>query len=201
MNKINKTREQILNVAQHLFQQFGFHKTSMDEIARAAHKAKRSIYYHFEDKETLFKTVIEEELVTVREQLQGIFEDPTLSPPERIKMYLITRMELLSEAGAYQQVLKSEMRNDIDLKFSSIESVRYEFDQWEYGHFYSMSKERIEEKTLEPDFNCEAFADMLQMVLKSLDLSFFVQDKYVNYKHTFVALIHIIVDNMIQNNK
>jgi len=45
-----KTKEVIVNVASRLFGRYGFYKTSMDEIAKMARKAKGSLYYHFESK-------------------------------------------------------------------------------------------------------------------------------------------------------
>ena len=42
---IEDTRDKILSVANKLFSRFGFHKTSMDEIAKIARKAKGSLYY------------------------------------------------------------------------------------------------------------------------------------------------------------
>ena len=38
--RIENTRNKILEVANKLFSRFGFHKTSMDEIAKIARKAK-----------------------------------------------------------------------------------------------------------------------------------------------------------------
>ena len=57
---IDNTRESILNVADKLFSRFGFYKTSMDEIAKIARKAKGSLYYHFASKEEIFNFLIEE---------------------------------------------------------------------------------------------------------------------------------------------
>ena len=37
---IEDTKDKILSVANKLFSRFGFHKTSMDEIAKIARKAK-----------------------------------------------------------------------------------------------------------------------------------------------------------------
>ena len=54
---IDDTKESILSVATRLFSRFGFHKTSMDEIAKIARKAKGSLYYHFASKEDLFREV------------------------------------------------------------------------------------------------------------------------------------------------
>ena len=58
LSKVDKTREKIIEVADKLFGRFGFYKTSMDEIAKIARKAKGSLYYHFSSKEELFKEVM-----------------------------------------------------------------------------------------------------------------------------------------------
>ncbi len=41
---LEATKDRIVIVATKLFARFGFHKTSMDEIAKIARKAKGSLY-------------------------------------------------------------------------------------------------------------------------------------------------------------
>jgi len=43
----------IINSATKYFSKFGFHKTTMDEIAKHIHKAKGVLYYYFKGKEEL----------------------------------------------------------------------------------------------------------------------------------------------------
>ena len=50
-----KTKDTIIQVASKLFSRYGFYKTSMDEVAKVARKAKGSLYYHFVNKEGLLK--------------------------------------------------------------------------------------------------------------------------------------------------
>jgi AcrR family transcriptional regulator len=52
-------RAQILRAALELFRLYGFRKTSVDQIARAASVAKPTIYAYFADKEELFVAVCE----------------------------------------------------------------------------------------------------------------------------------------------
>jgi TetR/AcrR family transcriptional regulator len=60
----DKTRKRILDAAERLFAQGGFHATSVDQIARTAGVNKALIYYHFADKsalvQALFTRIIEE---------------------------------------------------------------------------------------------------------------------------------------------
>ncbi len=43
----------IITAARGIFAQYGFRKTTMDEIARAAHLAKSSIYHYFRSWESV----------------------------------------------------------------------------------------------------------------------------------------------------
>lgn len=47
------TRRLILNACRKLFLEKGFHETSYDDICRAAHVNRGSIYYHFKEKENI----------------------------------------------------------------------------------------------------------------------------------------------------
>lgn len=72
---MTNTKDKIINVADKIFSKFGFRKTSMDEIARIARKAKGSLYYYFENKEELFKEVITKEINNLKRELTIIVDD------------------------------------------------------------------------------------------------------------------------------
>jgi AcrR family transcriptional regulator len=52
-------RNAIVLAALRLFPQYGYRKTSVDDIVRAAQVAKRTVYLHFENKAALFLAVLE----------------------------------------------------------------------------------------------------------------------------------------------
>src|SRR5215216_6055728 len=55
----DQTRKRILDAAYRLFRRSGYARVSMDEIAAAARVTKRTLYYHFESKDSLLATVLE----------------------------------------------------------------------------------------------------------------------------------------------
>ena len=57
---IAEKRQQILQGAMEIFLHQGYEGTSMDRVATAARVSKITIYKHFEDKEGLFKALIEQ---------------------------------------------------------------------------------------------------------------------------------------------
>lgn len=55
-----QTRDLLLSVAEKLFLEKGVAKTSVEDIAKAAGMTRGAIYWHFEDKDALFKTMHEQ---------------------------------------------------------------------------------------------------------------------------------------------
>lgn len=81
-------RAAILEAGKRLFPKQGFDGTSMDAIAAEAGVSKLTVYSHFNDKETLFKSVIE---AKCEEQLPpGLFL-PDLEGPIRGQLLTIAR--------------------------------------------------------------------------------------------------------------
>jgi AcrR family transcriptional regulator len=57
-------RERVLAVALEVFGRYGFRKTSMDEVARAAEISRQGLYLYFASKEALFRAAVRQELDT-----------------------------------------------------------------------------------------------------------------------------------------
>jgi AcrR family transcriptional regulator len=58
--KTERSRRQVLNAALDLFSHQGYRGTSVREIADAAGVSTGNVYHHFEDKESIFKVLLEE---------------------------------------------------------------------------------------------------------------------------------------------
>lgn len=55
-------REDILNAAEHLFAQKGFHHTTMEDIAHAAEYGTGTIYLYFKTKDDLYEALLERKI-------------------------------------------------------------------------------------------------------------------------------------------
>src|SRR5438309_781947 len=66
-----------------LFTQYGYRKTSINDIARAAQVAKRTVYLHFESKAAVFLAILEYLAGQVRERCAAA-ERATGSPVDRL---------------------------------------------------------------------------------------------------------------------
>jgi len=189
---IEDTRDKILSVANKLFGRFGFYKTSMDEIAKIARKAKGSLYYHFSSKEDLFKEVVSKEIVNLKNQLSVIINNSDLSASEKIKAYLIKRMEVLKGASSYHETIKA----DFFEHFNFIDDLRQELDKWEKENLKSIIIQGIETNEFSVVDEIDVLTDVFIMVLKGLEISFFLQNKYEKYSPYFDNLIGILTKGL-----
>ena len=187
---IDKTREKILDVADKLFGKFGFHKTSMDEIAKISRKAKGSLYYHFSSKEELFKEVVSNEIINFKKQLSEIVNNKKEKPSNRIKKFLITRMKLLNDAANYHDTLRA----DFFEHYHFIDDLRAAHDEWEKTMLKQLVLEGVENGEFVVNTDLDTTLDVILMTVKGLEIPFFLQEKYEKYHTNFEYLVEVYVD-------
>ena len=105
--KLNKTELAIMNAAQNVFAKYGFQKTAVDDIAREAHIAKSSIYRYFKSKEDIFQTIAEREATTWKKKIKKAI-DAQDDPMDKLRMYVLTKMQVLKDLANFYSVLKDE---------------------------------------------------------------------------------------------
>ncbi len=59
---VSKTREMLVDVARQLFARMGVDNTTMNDIAQASKKGRRTLYTYFKSKNEIYLAVVESEL-------------------------------------------------------------------------------------------------------------------------------------------
>ena len=92
--EVDKIKESIKKAAQDLFRKYGYHKTSVNEIAKKAKIAKATIYKYFDSKELVLHAILMDYLkISINEVVhQG---NQPLSKEEHLKI-LILKVSRLS---------------------------------------------------------------------------------------------------------
>ena len=186
---IDTTENAIISVATKLFGRYGFNKTSMNEIARAARKAKGSLYYHFASKEDLYIKVVETEIQNLKDSLLIIVNSNELTADKKIMEYMIKRMEIMHLAINYHDSLKA----DFFEHFEFVDNLRREFDKWEHIQLKNIINQGIDQGVFTNyKGDLKVLIDMIVMVLKGLEIPFFIQDKYDEFRPHFEYLSDIL---------
>lgn len=113
---VSKTREKFIEVARQLFARKGVENTTMNDIASASSKGRRTIYTYFKSKTEIFNAVIETETDKILSRLRSILS-LAITPEEKFREYVSIRFDAMKEivgrngslrAGFFRDVRKVE---------------------------------------------------------------------------------------------
>lgn len=184
-----KTQKKILEVASKLFARYGFHKTSMDEIARVARKAKGSIYYHFTSKEDLFTEIVSLEFEKLKEELTEIVENDQLNPVQKTTSFLLKRNQTLAQSANYEETLRADLYE----RFEFLDALRKKHDEWEKVQLAKILTEGVEKGYYRNMGDINIILDVFYMILKGLEIPFFVQKQYIALMPHLEGMVGILL--------
>lgn len=107
-----KTREKLIEVARQLFAHKGIENTTMNDIANASDKGRRTIYTYFKNKKEIYNAVIEQESEQMVSQLREILQ-LNISPVEKLRRFLEIRFALISDFISQGESIKRFFGLDI----------------------------------------------------------------------------------------
>lgn len=188
-------KNQIIDSATKYFSKYGFHKTTMDEIAKNIHKAKGVLYYYFKSKEELFNEVLKQELDKLKAALLKIVQSNNNSLTI-LTDYMLTRFKLLNMAVNYHETLKA----DFFEKYTFVKNVRDDFERFEQIQLTTIIEKGNEEGYLNVK-DISPTVDVAMMIIKSIEIPLFLQDKYKEYENTLRELINMITNSLKVQNK
>jgi AcrR family transcriptional regulator len=118
-----KTRNMLVEVARMLFAKWGKDNTTMNDIANASSKGRRTLYSYFQSKDEIYLAVIEQELSILNDKLQEVVARD-LPADQKLSEYIFTRLDVVKESITRNGTLKSDFFRDIQ----EVERVRRRFD-------------------------------------------------------------------------
>jgi AcrR family transcriptional regulator len=106
--KEQRIKDDLIDVSKKLFQQFGFVKTTMEDIAKTARKSKSTLYRFFKNKEEVLHGVITKEIyelhyVVVKESSKG------RNSAEKLRLYLKTILTETKKKLLIYSLIKGEL--------------------------------------------------------------------------------------------
>jgi AcrR family transcriptional regulator len=113
---VSKTREKLIEVDRQLFANKGVENTTMNDIASASEKGRRTIYTYFKSKREIYNAVVKNESEMIVERLSTI-PSQHLSPEDKLMEFIFVRFEAIKElvtrngslrAGFFRDVRKVE---------------------------------------------------------------------------------------------
>lgn len=163
---ISKTEQTFVDVARQLFAKNGLEGTTMNDIALASGKGRRTLYTYFNKKEDIYSAVIESELERLSEKLDEV-ASRKIRPQDKIIELIYTHLTSIRETVVRNGNLRAEFFRNIWM----VEKVRKKFDADEIALFRKVYESGKAYGEFDID-NVDLVADITHYCIKGLEVPF-----------------------------
>jgi AcrR family transcriptional regulator len=168
--KISNTNKMLIELARVLFSQHGKKLVTMNDIAEASHKGRRTLYTYFNNKEEIYKAVIDKELQTLLDKLYQVFAEKT-EPDVKLTNHILTHLDAINYIVTRNGSLRADFFHDI----YEVERTRRKIDIKEIEIIKSILNEGVEKKIFKKmDVNLSA--TIIFYAIKGLEVPYIRQN-------------------------
>lgn len=161
-----KTRAKLVDVARQLFAKKGVEATTMNDIALASKKGRRTLYTYFKNKDQIYTAVVESELKMLSDTMDKVARKPIV-PDKKILELIMTHLDIIKMAVYRNGTLRADFFRDI----WRVEAMRKYFDNNEIKLFREVLKEGKDQGLFDID-NVEITADILHYCIKGIEVPY-----------------------------
>lgn len=166
-----KTRDKLIEIARQLFAHKGVENTTMNDIASASEKGRRTIYTYFRSKRDIYNAVVKTESDKIIERLNAI-ADANTHPEQKLMDFIFTRFEATKESVSRNGSLRAGFFRDV----RKVDRVRRTTTATEANILKQILLEGVNSNV----FNIQSVdqtATLLILLLQGLDISY-IRDNF-----------------------
>lgn len=161
-----KTRAKLVDIARQLFARKGVEDTTMNDIAVASKKGRRTLYTYFKSKDQIYMAVVESELEMLSDSMEKAAKQ-SVAPDQKILDLITTHLDIVKMVVFRNGTLRADFFRDI----WRVEAMRKNFDRKEIQLFRNVLQEGKEKGIFDID-NVEITADILHYCIKGIEVPY-----------------------------
>lgn len=163
---VSKTRAKLVDVARQLFAKKGVDDTTMNDIAVASKKGRRTLYTYFKSKEDIYMAVVESELEMLSDAMEQVAKKD-ITPDEKILKLIETHLDSIKMVVYRNGTLRAGFFRNI----WRVEAVRKNFDAQEIKLFKQVLAEGKDKGIFDID-NVDIIADIVHYCIKGIEVPY-----------------------------
>ena len=163
---VSKTKAKLVDVARQLFAKMGVENTTMNDIALASKKGRRTLYTYFKSKEDIYMAVVESELDMLSDMMKRVAEK-NISPDEKMIEMIYSRLDAVKEVVFRNGTLRANFFRDI----WRVEKVRKRFDAKEILLFKDVLRDGVEKGVFRID-DIDMTAELVHYCVKGIEVPY-----------------------------
>ncbi|NLO70212.1 MAG: TetR/AcrR family transcriptional regulator [Porphyromonadaceae bacterium] len=192
LEKISKTKQQLIDVARELFGSTGKTNVTMNEIAEASNKGRRTLYTYFKNKDEVYRAVVENELKLVIESLKANAKQDVDSYT-KLKGHILTHLDSVKETVTRNGTLRADFFRDI----YEVERSRRKMDIIELGLIKDILREGISKREF-INLDVEAISVIILYSLKGLEIPYIRESFSTEFEENKNKILDFIFSGMKQ---
>ena len=163
---VSKTRAKLVDVARQLFAKKGVDDTTMNDIAVASKKGRRTLYTYFKSKEDIYMAVVESELEMLSDAMEQVAKKD-ITPDEKILKLIETHLDSIKMVVYRNGTLRAGFFRNI----WRVEAVGKYFDAIEIKLFKQVLAEGKDKGIFDID-NVDIIADIVHYCIKGIEVPY-----------------------------
>ncbi len=183
---MSNTRKMLIEVARQLFAQHGKKEVTMNDIAEASKKGRRTLYTYFNNKEEIYKAVIDKELSTVLDRL-NLISTQNAEPDVKLTNHILTHLDAIKDIVNRNGSLRADFFMDI----YEVERTRRKIDLKEIALIRNIITEGIEKnifKRMDPDLS----SIIILYSLKGLEVPYIRQGISADFEQNKNSIVEFV---------
>ena len=190
---MSNTRKMLIEVARQLFARSGKKEVTMNDIAEASKKGRRTLYTYFNNKEEIYKAVIDKELDTILERL-SLVSAQKLEPDEKLTSHILTHLDAVKDVVNRNGSLRADFFHDI----YEVERKRRKIDVLEITLIRSIIVEGIKKnifKRMDPDLS----SMIIFYAIKGLEVPYIRQNINSEFEKNKNSIVEFVFQGIKKN--
>lgn len=183
---MSNTKKMLIEVARQLFAASGKKDVTMNDIAEASKKGRRTLYTYFNNKEEIYKAVIDKELDQILERLKVVSAENT-EPDEKLKNHILAHLDAVRYAVNRNGSLRADFFRDI----FEVERKRRKVDVQEIGLIRAIVTEGIE-KNIFKRMDIDLSSIIIFYAIKGLEVPYIRQNISAEFEKNKDSIVEFV---------
>jgi len=193
--KISKTKKMLIEVARVLFAEKGKRNVTMNDIAEASRRGRRTLYTYFNNKDEIFRAVLNKELEYIVDQAKKAASE-SVEPDIRLRNLAIAHLDSIKYVVDRNGSLSADFFRDI----YEVERARRKTDQQEIDLIRATLVEGLQKrifKTIDPELS----AIIIFYAIKGLEVPYIRKTLTREFEQHKTEILEFVIRGIMSNSR
>ncbi len=191
---MSNTKKMLIEVARQLFAENGKKDVTMNDIAEASKKGRRTLYTYFNNKDEIYRSVIDKELDTILDRLTVVSNQKT-EPDIKLTNHILTHLDAVKNVVERNGSLRADFFHDI----YEVERKRRKIDVMEIALLRSIISEGIE-KNIFKRMDIDLSSMIIFYAIKGLEVPYIRQNISSEFERNKNSIVDFIFTGIKKNS-